>query len=678
MKRALFLLALVLLPQVAEAKIAVVRPRSRSETSLTQGSYLTQLGDYAFFNNFAMAHVTGFMNRYGRKLGTDYDIYTPEQVQTSLAGQGLIRGKQYTAVVWAGEESYNAAQNPHAGCYPCSLTLVAYAPSVPQLFIGNGEQENLFFQSTGCSLRVHAALDPDSQGPDYGTGVVYSPTDPSVRWHRAWDVGQMLHATLPDGGVRYIMGVNWNRDAKVNRDTTTGVDFAIQNWSISAGADTTGGFIAWHILARLNQHKHGMAQTIFVHYGTSQATRIAGSGAAGNEEEHLIYDPFPVYASLAYLDSLVGGDLIGASPTPVRFAIQIEGVASRGPATSDGGLLAADSTVAYASLDSLNRLGVPVAFGVNIDSVCCYPRDLIVAKTVRNARFTFFGRDCIADTSTSANGGRADSLTQRDVWGRFRMRPYSIYANATVDTTLRKLIAVQNDRLRVLVGDRISSVAMFPDEDWSPKNITYRQGSFDSVVFNARAAGMTAFAINVEADTLNTTGSTNPVGLRADPMFRKDIIGGSGYLGLIGYTRINGNKGAGTAAWQSTGHAVEGGMALRKLWMSAYTGMWLSPVKVGTERTGTYSDWSAPFAKFIGPGGEAWVSPLANTNRPVNILRASMAGMCSGTADRTGPTRPAYWTIKSLVHQVGAINALAGRNIAQIVYPDDLQPTDLR
>lgn len=680
MKRALLLFALLSVPVAADAKVAIVRVRQANWTQ-SSATYVTKHTDLPTWNDWTVAHVVGFMNRYGRTLGTDYDIYRSEQVKlsrcsagggTACAAAGSINGIDYDAVIWVLSGLTLSTQGV-ANCAPCSLTLVARLPTVPQLFIHDGQGEGPSGVATTCSLGFVAQLDPASQGPSFGDGVLFIPGQ-DYKFHRAWDVGSMASATPYSHGFRTILGFN-NATTLVDRDSVEGVTFTLDRYGVTLGAYDTTKAVGAHVMAKLNQNKSGAAQNIFVHWATSAPTRMAGPASSTEEHPMASGDPFPIYFGLAYLDSLTNHAVLGTDdPEPVKFAVQVEGLAARSSASNDGGMLASDSTVVYAGLDSLRVLDFPLVFGVNADSAGTYQRDINLATALRRARFTPWIRTGV-DTAvlTAANGG-ASYLHVVDMLGRYRNRTFYRPHTATAgDTSLRNLAQWAKWRVDSIVGgQRLSSVIMAPADDWSPKNITEQNGNVDSLAIGLAAAGFTGISFNVEADTINKTVPTNPVGVRIEPQFRRDHNGRP--FGFLAYTRM-GNRGSGlpwiAGASDDQNHL---GHNIRRLWMSAYTGSWNEPIKPLFPRSGGLTDWAEPHAHLF---AYATISPYAVIQRPVNILRLSMAGLGSGSTGTSAPTRPDWYAAKTLVNQVRALNHIAGRTLAQIVYPEQIGPQDL-
>jgi hypothetical protein len=106
--------------------------------------------------------------------------------------------------------------------------------------------------------------------------------------------------------------------------------------------------------------------------------------------------------------------------------------------------------------------------------------------------------------------------------------------------------------------------------------------------------------------------------------------------------------------------------------MSQYTGRWEPPYKRTLLRplgeTQLTNDYDL----------QGLVSPLAVKERPVNILRVSFSELGSGDTGTTAPNRPGWYAIKWLANMVDALNAVNGRKLAVIVYPEAIGPGDLR
>lgn len=291
-----------------------------------------------------------------------------------------------------------------------------------------------------------------------------------------------------------------------------------------------------------------------------------------------------------------------------------------------------------------------------------------------------------------AGGGLSTiQFLTKDIFGRYRnrqfVRPIGV---ALADSDLRNLSYWARWRIDSIFGPgRFDGMAMAPDDDWSPKNVVNGSSSLDSLIYALALAGYRGISVNIESDTLNTAASENPVGLSMSPRFVSNLYGDRTGFGFVGYTRLN-NTGTQSAFRPAGGHSdiLTMAVCIRRLWMSAYAGYWDFPDKEPYTRNGRLQDYTTPALTYpyadIGldePGAvsvKGPTSPKADIRQPVNILRLSMAGLGAGVTGAGAPTRPSYYAAKSLTNMVRTLNYLAGRPIAQIVYPQDLGPNDLR
>lgn len=673
MKRAILSLALLCaLAAPVWARTAVIVDRQRDLTNPSTSDYSP--GDANSWRDQATQHVVGFLSRYGAQ----FEVYGIDQVKTTWAQTGLIYGIQYDAVIWAPFTYQTTALNAHAACYPCSLTLTDRPPSVPQLFIGGTYNESAFSPSVSCSTGfLSAGADPGGQGPYHGSGSV-NLIGTTLKWRKFYNQSPPLK-TIPAGGFRVISGANESADQYLgpDRDSTFMVGFASQTIYGNAASfiDTTGRVFLAEVTEKQARTISGTTYSpiVFCQWAAGVITEMGGPVSAG---AHINGDPFPIYLAIAHLDSLSGFKVLGTTrPEPVRFAVQLDGLCARNGAATGLGFAPNESTTVYASLDSLSALRVPIAVGVNVDSARTYLRDVNRAKSMTTSRFTPWSRTGIDST---ANSGAATSLTSVDIVGRYRLRGFvRPDGSAAADTSLRNNVRWALWRVDSIFGGH-SRVGMFPDEDWSPKNMTLNSGERDSLVYALRLGGLSGVSVNIESDSLNTTGSANPVGLSADPQFVSVLYGDRSAFGFIGYTRLPGagspaafaNNGEGGAPGGST---TMDSYALKRMWMSQYEGRWRSPQKATLKRHA--SDWTE--ISYDQPT-EATVSDIASEERPVNILRISMSNLGAGTTSTAlNPNRPGFYAVKYLRNMCYALNTVAGRNLAIIVYPDDLGPGDL-
>src|SRR6185369_2640806 len=179
--------------------------------------------------------------------------------------------------------------------------------------------------------------------------------------------------------------------------------------------------------------------------------------------------------------------------------------------------------------DSLATLTPPirVVFGVNADpdSMSAYSRDLQrVASTLPYAKFTPTLYTAVTDSTAAMNGGATKNHRPRDVWGRYRARAaYGDGTCAGADTSLFcQLMGAKFELDSVLTSlgfpGRMSTFAIAPDDDWSPKTVTPLGGGppMDSVYWAISKAGYTGIRVNAMDQRANayarSISTTNPWG----------------------------------------------------------------------------------------------------------------------------------------------------------------------
>lgn len=641
MVRGLFL-ALVLFADVAFARTVVIVDRPTSATSATS-AYSINLARNS--GDLARSYVTGMLDRLNPG---SYDVIAIDGVKTEWARTGLINGTQYDAVIWAGYQQVVPASNPHALCYPCSLTLAARAPTVPQLFVESGTGENNFVNSTSCSTGFTGeSSDPGGQGPHHDAMVVMLNGTP-LRWRAPW-LTASRNATQPAGSMRPIL--------KASEARTDAATPPVDRDSVLSDADVHalyGQSTDYYGFAgiRYMDHVSGAKPIIFARWGQTALTMLGGS--ADPDDQHNNGTPLTIWACMALLDSASGGAVFGDSPRSIRLGIQISGLAARG---SSIGILPHDTTAVFASLDSIGALRVPVAFGVNIDSAQTYLRDVRKAASISFARFTPENR---SGTYTGAATGTASRMLPRDLWGAQRTRQFVGPVNTTAaDTSLKALAIASFWRIDSIFGEgRRSGMAMPPAGDWSPSGMTDQAATNrDSLVLAAYQGGFSGISFNIESDTLTTS-----IGFRQG----QGMASAAG-VGAFTFAAYPGTLAGGTSqVYNNAGGEVYVHDYVTRVLRGSVMSFWKQPQRRDLYLAGEVFDGTT----------ELLVSSNAQINRPCNIARISMCELGTGSYS-SSPARPGFYVIKYLKHYTDAVNMLAGRNIFQIVYPEQLTGADL-
>ena len=451
-------------------------------------------------------------------------------------------------------------------------------------------------------------------------------------------------------------------------------------------------------------------------YGTriTQASTIVfsssyGAGAAVDSIQNIVGDavvPRPAtegdfavtLAALARLDSLVradGGTVLGNKV--IKVAVVVYGALARGerhgwksPGSAQG-ILSSDTSAFYTVLDSVSALGIPITFAGNMDSAASYARDVIKLKSVRLAKFTPQVWNGVSDSAVA--GGQNAINRPVDVFGRYRVR-FAIGddSGAGADSSIKTLAKSSLRMADSLFGrDRVSRIAVAPDDDWSPKNVTGGQSggvTIDSVLYALKLAGyngVVADSQDPDADASKRTGpaATNPRGYYNQqrtytsgliPELRDfKILTHSGFAVIGGnaqaYSLPSGTRDStsykGAVGWTSNIYRE-----LSRFWSAALL-----------DHDDSYDTWayddinSGPTRVYDGIVQRRVDRTQAAVHRPVvkgSIYRLS----CSDLSGLPGgpPAASGFHILKAAKNAMDTINRLAGRTVVAFAYPDDIEP----
>lgn len=411
-------------------------------------------------------------------------------------------------------------------------------------------------------------------------------------------------------------------------------------------------------------------------------------------------------AGLAHLDSLSGGGVLGSKV--IRIAPVVYGGLARGerhawksPGSAQG-IFNPDTASFYAILDSLDALGIPVTFAVNVDSAASYERDIIKLKSVRMARFTPQIWNGVSDSSKA--GGQNALYRPVDVFGRYRKRAAVgdsvMHTVPTSDSSIATLARSARRMCDSLFAGRTSTVLAAPDDDWSPKQITGtdRGGTgIDSVLYALQLAGFSGIIVDAQdpnASALKRHGpsSTNPRGYyNVQQRYRKRLDGAasgspSTYAGggkidfkLLAHTGYNimGGRAQSITYDDSTATGSGPGIIYKEL-SRVWSGALL-------EYDDSYDTWPDDLVAPPPPDKWGWADRAerkvdltegqSGKQKPVkrgNIYRLS----CSELSGKPGgpPAATGYHVLKALRNAMITINKLAGRTVVTFSYPEDIEP----
>ena len=683
--------ASILTATCATARQAVVLPKEKENYNpVSGGPGLTQ-----FYQNLTLEILTALINHsnYG-----GVDFYTPEQAPTTLAASGMIGGKSYNGVVWPGwRMSASVANTGAMGCYPCSLTTwrIApdpnYAPTKPQWFIDCGQAETVFSTSASCSTGFNGETgDPAHQAPGYGGGRINLMGTPYV-WGMpqgvsmpipGWksNTGQTQADTtndatgvIPSGGYRVLIGgygSNWC-NYPLSAGTPPAWRDSLYYNSLTFARLNYGslGHYVWyfpfgsygHFLSESMNRDYSPSAPILWSYWQSSAVNSNGPTAAKDQRTNG-GDPGLFLCGAAAYDSLVGRDLLGTNWTPYRQAIHISGVASRGGQFLGGGISPADSTVEKAYIDSLWALGVPVTASVRCDSIQTYASEINYMKS-RGFKFAVerYNGTALTDSAALAllTAQVGANRVDRTLFGNMH------------NFTLVEFGNVPGNKLPLVVA------------------------STDSVAWLLYRQGFRALAFDAELDSAMTTSDvpywssgqrTIPINLGGAPSAQ--------WLTVLAYPGRNprgatmGNGRDSMEATFGTAHRMPNdstfitGMYQRHMY-GMILSHWLPALDRGRifntgYSTGTLTKTQTIFPWFGEPNITGTISPRANCNTGTNIISISASSLGSGGWGAASPNAPGWYEVKYTVNACRAAGVLAGRNMVNFVYPDQIGPQDIR
>ena len=503
MGRLIAVLALLACAGVADAKTLIVGGTTDKNDALYG------VGDAACVQS-RVNQITRILDAFG----ASYVVIPIEAMRTEWARSGTVtwdfgssaaRTESFDAVIHASFTLSSSARDYATKYRPESLSVVSKLPVVPQLFLGSNDaraginDDGLIFQTTtACSLGVAASKAIEGAGGGSGThdeeGVYYQHDAFTDVFCGTEIVGRQVTnaATVVGKGYRTLLA-HGSGPLGVHHQGLSGWLVWSAQWDSTGRRASPDTAEVWMIQ---NTHSSGKKPIIVCPQIGAGLTDAAG-GLIGTAEE---VDLPMLMAGLAALDSASGGLVFdNKDKLPLRVAITVDGLCSRSIATNSGGIVPTDTTRFYATLDSLQTLAVPIVFGVNIDSVATYPRDLQYAKdAIGRARFSPQGR--LGIDSTAAGNGPANSYQIRDAFRRYRNAAVvvGVTGRAAGDTSLYALL-----HYAVLKGDslwpgRSSRFALPVDDDWSPYNLGADQSgpTVDSVLYAYRKAGFKGIRIN--------------------------------------------------------------------------------------------------------------------------------------------------------------------------------------
>lgn len=655
--------------------------------------------------------------------GVQYKQFTQGNMKSEFARLGVVTHNFGTS--FATTESFDAVMHldpligasAGTGFYrPDSILRTAYADlnsdnygdglRVPHLYAftdrGMGESSVVADYDAACCT-TGVIGDAGSTGGPIGDSKNGMPLDPrtNTRWETAGSF-MAFHAanpTRPPGGFRGLLQV-----AGWNRALAAASTFRQCGWCDSlflAGSDSV---FMWerpfsHIAGG------GAKPAVFVYpdgLGGPQDSIFNADGVPPSAE----FDVPTAFCALARLDSLSGFALFDKNKLPLVRALTVEGLCSRNRRrAASRGINPGDTTFFYATIDSLSAMDsrLPIVFGVNADpdSMTAYLRDLlVVASKLPLAKFTPVVYSAAFDTGGASvlNGGATKYRRPRDVWGRFRARAaYGDGSCAGADTSLYcGLLGAKGLLDSVLTANgypgRISTFAIAPQDDWSPKTMRPYGGGppLDSVLWAVRRAGFTGIQVNTMDMRANgpsrSVSGVNPWGYYVGQRRMRETISGNTVtllahsggpvIGSHGWVPVFTDSVApfdsaaaiGVPAhemsrtWAAFTQDQDGQRGDADSWEYAFSDQYVSGV-------GSISVWNA-YADIEWPKVDHAAAP-----RKGYVLRLSANDLSGFTTGPLGPgARNGFWIIKQAHSAMKAINHFGGRTIIRFGYPEEVKP----
>lgn len=680
MKRAILTLCALLVAGAAHARALVILPPTQANSAnfgtganvlekVVLGTLATTGADYDVVRGSTLQSKASFNAPVSAYLR--HGVWWPNGMgAVTSAGDSIKR--TYDLVIHVGVVQGAV----YSGYRPDSLTLVAYYPTVTQLFIGNHNVSGNgpFTPSTSCSTGVVGnqkgyAAHMDSTLNAYAVGDAGKTWKTTVQF-----IAQGSAGSRWSRGFRPIIGsVSTRIDGVLNNN----FDYPDPLCTTCAYSSDPDSVALWEVTNRV---AGGLP------IGGNAKSSIFTCLAAGFR----IYTPDMglLMAALARADSASGGGLWGSdAKLPVRTWFHIDDGWKR--SASDvgqvGGIPWADTTTLIASIDSLASLRVPFVVGVDLDSLADKSGydDRWWRRAAPYVRYTPHNHAGVDGGPTRAqnipNGSQnAGNQFMRpfDVWGKQRTRvlwgsvdsllAYGIgdYVRDVADTGS---VYWLNKRAWWLADSafgrsNVDRFVMPPGDDWTNKSMTrLSSDSLDAVLAVGYLTGARGFRQNVGSSGgsyLHRGGSSE---FGYDPQTRGYTVRDRRAPAWVPAT-VFGNKCGiqGISHYYDTGSVsswsrceavgqARADVHMVGLLASGYGGLALSGGTYSASETQRTIGWACHVGDFITPSGY--------TNAGNGVVN-----------------RPAFYHFKYFVNKMRVVNALAGREVLKVVYPDEVQP----
>jgi hypothetical protein len=561
---------------------------------------------------------------------------------------------------WVGLYGYDRQTPPGNGLNVDSLTLRAGWPSVPVIFFlaPHNLASRLQQGANACTTAVRSDANPVSGR--YDSYVMVGGSKPYK-----WNTKQ--HITYPafyDGStatrlLRQLISLQYS-GATPHQDLVCDDCDSTGAWS-SPSIDTLIAFM----LSR----------------SASEPAPLLFADAGGGTED---LTSSVLAAALARIDSVTNGKVFDKpGRQPIKIAIVVHHAVGRGDYRyngqnsypGSGGVMVStlnDSANVKASLDSLNKLAVPITFLADPCSLAAYPSSKRWIYQVAKARVGLEVNAGIYNPGGGANAGNASRAYPADPFGHRRARlilppgATGLPTNCSADTT-STYCELKNgfEILRAYFPSRVDP-SIYPGAgDWSP--LSHTRAALgpgpDSVLWAASNAGAQALLIEpittdanvgISWDIVNGSiwgGATGPAaaphGYFPDagtwPIYKTP--GGATSGGIVGRMKIVATRGAAdgqTTQWAGQTHDCRG-----EFWCGLLTGNW----------------YFAPLPYYY---------HSFYTRTPVWSINMSQLGGNGSAA----PARYGWWQTKWLVNEMQFANSLMppGKKLFDFVYLSEVDP----
>jgi hypothetical protein len=347
-----------------------------------------------------------------------------------------------------------------------------------------------------------------------------------------------------------------------------------------------------------------------------------------------------------------------------------------------------DTTSFYSTLDSLKAHGIPVTFGVNVDSASSYQRDIIKLREVGLARFTpQVWTGCVGDTLLYGTAG----INQRrfvDIFGQHRNRAFvgdgtGLGADTSIATKLRKARLVVDS----LFPGRVSRFLMAPNDDYSPKQMRKSQnssigGSYsyaESLLYAAYTAGFRSMRVDGKyTDADPAVNTTNPRGWFTQSQWKRIAINGERFA-LLAHSGFELSGGV-HYAWSakdsvapqdsSTYGQGEHGRCMVGMWDIARLNDSDVQKNPGPSVPEAYT-WRDVQWRFEDSQSPEFDYSSHAFYAPCRVMRLACSDLSGRQPD---PSRNGWLQIPFIDSWFKACNMLAGKTIMKWAYPEDIEP----